>query len=72
MRQVVAALLLGCVGFCIGGITAGATTLYLVGLGALIGAPAGLALGGWIGWRTPLRDATIIFACYFVVLGWAS
>ena len=65
MRAVVSAILLGIVGFWVGGIIGGLCTLGIFFLGSWIGAPVGCAVGAQYGWRCPLRDATIIFVSYF-------
>lgn len=64
MKRVASAILMSIVGFCVGGISAGLATCFVYGIGSWIGAPTGGVVGASFGWRTPLRDATIIFFFY--------
>ena len=68
LRKFISSMLLGLVGFAVGGITAGVVTLYVYGIGWLIGAPIGFVVGGVIGWRKPLRDTVILFLSYMTLL----
>ena len=53
------------VGAGVGGVTLGLAMFFVYFIGLYLGIPFGLIVGGWLGWRTPLRDAIILFVtCY--------
>ena len=67
LRRFTSSMILGLVGFIVGGITLGVLTLYAYAIGWMLGAPAGFVWGGIVGWRKPLRDSIIILLCYLTL-----
>jgi hypothetical protein len=47
------------------GLIGGLLTFWMWGFGAILTLPAGFALGAALGWKTPLRDAVVLFASCF-------
>lgn len=61
LKKILSALLLAAVGFLIGGLFGWIGTIYVYGIGAMLTGPLGCGIGGYIGWKTPLRNASLMF-----------
>ena len=71
LKRIAAVLMMACVGGLVAGVTAGAATFYVYCIGAWLGFPLGVVVGGLLGSRTPARIATLVFTgCAYVI--WIS
>jgi hypothetical protein len=70
VRQVLASILVGAYGLFAAAMIGWLATFWMWGLGALMTAPVGLCAGLILGWKTPLRDAIMLFCTCFG--GWVG
>jgi hypothetical protein len=60
-KRMLATLLLAAYGFATGALIGAALTFYVYFIGAWLGAPIGAVWAEYVGFRTPLRDSTLLF-----------
>ncbi len=60
-RRIIAVLLFAAYGLVTGAWLGCVATFYVYFIGMWVGAPLGAVLGGFAGWRFPLRDACLLF-----------